>query len=36
MIKVVLAEDQNLLLGALGSLLNMEEDIEVVGKAANG
>lgn len=36
MIKVVLAEDQNLLLGALGSLLDMEEDIEVVGKAANG
>ncbi|WP_462421232.1 response regulator [Salinicoccus sp. Marseille-QA3877] len=36
MIKVVLAEDQNMLLGALGSLLDMEEDIEVVGKAANG
>ena len=36
MIKVVLAEDQNMLLGALGSLLDMEDDIEVVGKAANG
>lgn len=36
MIKVVMAEDQNMLLGALGSLLDMEEDIEVVGKAANG
>lgn len=36
MIKVVLAEDQNMLLGALGSLLDMEEDIEVAGKAANG
>lgn len=36
MIRLVLAEDQNLLLGALGSLLDMEEDIEVVGKAANG
>ena len=36
MIRLVLAEDQNLLLGALGSLLDMEEDIEVVGKATNG
>lgn len=36
MIKVVLAEDQNMLLGALGSLLDMEEDIEVAGKAENG
>ena len=36
MIKIVLAEDQNMLLGALGSLFDMEDDIEVVGKAANG
>lgn len=36
MIKVVLAEDQNMLLGALGSLLDMEDDIEVAGKAADG
>lgn len=36
MIKIVLAEDQNLLLSALSSLLNLEEDIEVVGTASNG
>ena len=36
MIRIVLAEDQRLLLGALGSLLDLEEDMEVVGKASNG
>jgi two-component system response regulator DesR len=36
MISIVLAEDQKLLLGALGSLLDLEDDMEVVGKAANG
>lgn len=36
MIKVVIAEDQGMLLGALASLLNLEPDIEVVGKATNG
>ena len=36
MIRIVLAEDQGMLLGALGSLLNLEEDMEVVGKASNG
>ena len=36
MIRVVLAEDQRMLLGALGSLLDLEEDMEVVGKASNG
>jgi two-component system, NarL family, response regulator DesR len=36
MIKIVIAEDQQLLLGAFGSLLNLEEDMEVVGKASNG
>lgn len=36
MIRIVLAEDQNLLLGALGALLDMEEDIEVVDKVNNG
>ncbi|QPC47292.1 response regulator transcription factor [Mangrovibacillus cuniculi] len=36
MIKIVIAEDQQLLLGALGSLLNLEDDMEVVGKATNG
>lgn len=36
MIRIVIAEDQSLLLGALGSLLDLEEDMEVVGKAKNG
>lgn len=36
MIRIVLAEDQNLLLSALSSLLNLEEDITVVGTATNG
>ncbi len=36
MIRIVIAEDQRMLLGALGSLLNLEEDMEVVGKASNG
>lgn len=36
MIRIVIAEDQRLLLGALGALLDMEQDIEVVGQARNG
>lgn len=36
MIRIVIAEDQRLLLGALGSLLNLEDDMEVVGQATNG
>lgn len=36
MIRIVIAEDQGMLLGALGSLLNLEEDMKVVGKAKNG
>lgn len=36
MIKIVLAEDQRLLLGALGSLLELEEDMEVIGQAKDG
>lgn len=36
MIRIVIAEDQRLLLGALGSLLDLESDMEVVGKANNG
>ncbi|MEM1503069.1 response regulator transcription factor [Domibacillus sp. 8LH] len=36
MIRIVIAEDQRMLLGALGSLLSLEDDIEVVGQAANG
>lgn len=35
-IRIVLAEDQRMLLGALGALLDLEEDMEVVGKASNG
>jgi len=35
-IRIVIAEDQRMLLGALGSLLDLEEDMEVVGKARNG
>ncbi len=36
MIRIVLAEDQTLLLGALGSLLDLEDDFEVVGRAGDG
>ena len=36
MIRIVIAEDQEMLLGAIGSLLNLEEDMEVVGQARNG
>lgn len=36
MIRIVIAEDQRMMLGALGSLLDLEEDMEVVGKASNG
>lgn len=36
MIRIVIAEDQQMLLGALGALLNLEEDMEVVGQAKNG
>ncbi|WP_243355219.1 response regulator transcription factor [Bacillus litorisediminis] len=36
MIRIVIAEDQQLLLGAFGSLLDLEDDMEVVGKASNG
>lgn len=36
MISVVIAEDQSMLLGALGSLLDLEADMTVVGKARNG
>jgi two-component system response regulator DesR len=35
-IRIVIAEDQRMVLGALGSLLDLEEDMEVVGKANNG
>ncbi|QFK72751.1 response regulator transcription factor [Pradoshia sp. D12] len=36
MIKIVIAEDQRMLLGALGALLDLEPDMTVVGKAKNG
>lgn len=36
MIRIVIAEDQGMMLGALGSLLSLEEDMEVVGMAKNG
>lgn len=36
MIKVLIAEDQSLVLGALAALLDMEDDIEIVARAANG
>lgn len=34
--KVIVAEDQGMLRGALSALLDLEEDIEVVGQAENG
>ncbi|PTM57932.1 response regulator transcription factor [Desmospora activa] len=36
MIRIVIAEDQQMLRGALTSLLQLEEDIEVVAQVANG
>lgn len=36
MIRIVIAEDQRMLLGALASLLDLEEDMKVVGRATNG
>lgn len=36
MIRVLIAEDQTLVLGALAALLKLEPDIEVAGTAANG
>ncbi|MGA7688700.1 MAG: response regulator, partial [Jiangellales bacterium] len=35
-ITVLLAEDQSMVLGALGSLLGLEPDLDVVGTAADG
>lgn len=34
--KVIVAEDQGMLRGALSALLDLEEDIEVIGQAENG
>lgn len=36
MIRIVIAEDQRMLLGALASLLDLEEDMEVIGRAGDG
>ena len=36
MIRVVIAEDQSMILGALAALLEIEPDIEVVGQAGTG
>lgn len=36
MIRVLIAEDQTLVLGALAALLKLEQDIDVVGTASNG
>ena len=35
-IRVLIAEDQSMVLGALAALLSIEPDLEVVGRAANG
>ncbi|MEM7587725.1 MAG: response regulator transcription factor [Acidobacteriota bacterium] len=35
-IRIVLAEDQAMVLGALAALLDLEEDLEVAGRAADG
>ncbi|WP_040951006.1 response regulator transcription factor [Gorillibacterium massiliense] len=36
MIRIVIAEDQRMILGALAALLELEEDMTVVAKAGNG
>ena len=36
MIRVVIAEDQSMILGALAALLDIEQDIDVVGQASTG
>jgi two-component system response regulator DesR len=36
MIKIIIAEDQSLLRGAIATLLSLEDDIEVMAQAADG
>ena len=36
MIRLIIAEDQSMVLGALAALLELEPDIDVIGQAANG
>ena len=35
-IRIVLAEDQTMMLGALAALLSLEDGLEIVGRASNG
>ncbi|HZD93998.1 MAG TPA: response regulator, partial [Candidatus Sulfotelmatobacter sp.] len=35
-VKIVIAEDQGMVLGALAALLAIEHDFEVIGQARNG
>ena len=35
-IRIVLVEDQTLVLGALAALIDLESDLQVIGRAANG
>ena len=36
MIRILIAEDQAMVLGALAALLELETDLEVVGRARDG
>jgi len=36
MIRIIIAEDQSMILGALSALLDLEDDLSVIGKANNG
>lgn len=36
MIRIVIAEDQSMVLGALAALLGLEEDLHIIGQAADG
>jgi two-component system, NarL family, response regulator DesR len=36
MIKILIAEDQSMVLGALSALLDLEDDLEVIARAENG
>ena len=36
MIRVLIAEDQAMVLGALAALIDIEQDLEVVGQARSG
>jgi len=36
MIRILIAEDQSMVLGALAALLKLEPDLDVVGQARNG